>query len=44
MHFYPHVGHCFSPMDGLIGEVKTSGPYAPEMLTQLGNDILQSLK
>ena len=44
MHFYPHVGHCFSPMDGMIGEVKTSGPYAPEMLKQLGLDALQSLK
>jgi hypothetical protein len=44
LHFYLGVGHCFSPMDGLMGEVKTSGPYASEMLDQLGKDIVETLK
>jgi len=44
LHFYPNVGHCFSPMDGQIGELKTSGPYASEMLQQLGSDVSASLK
>ena len=39
LHLYAHVGHCFAPMDGTIGEVKTSGPYTQQMLEQLMKDI-----
>jgi pimeloyl-ACP methyl ester carboxylesterase len=39
LRLYPHVGHCFSPMDGSIGDVKTSGPFSTDMLTQLNTDI-----
>lgn len=36
--FYRGLGHCFSPMDGLVGEVKTSGPFSEELLEQLAAD------
>lgn len=39
LHLYPHLGHCFSPMDGAIGEVKTSGPFSVKMLDQLSKDF-----
>lgn len=38
LRLFGGVGHCFSPMDGAIGEVKTSGPFSPELLNALAND------
>jgi len=37
-------GHCFSPMDGPFGGVKTSGPFSGDLLNQLAVDVLQGLK
>lgn len=33
------LGHCFSPMDGAMGEVKTSGPIDAMVLDQLRHDF-----
>lgn len=33
------VGHCFSPMDGAYGEVKTSGPFGQDFLSALVEDF-----
>ena len=43
LHLFPGLGHCFSPMDGSMGEVKTSGPYSNQVLDQLMKDA-QALK
>ncbi len=37
---FPGLGHCFSPMDGEIGQIKTSGPLSPSVLEALGRDVL----
>lgn len=39
----PGLGHCFAPMDGAIGEVKTSGPMTEGFLAILSKDILSIL-
>lgn len=44
LRLYPDLGHCFSPMDGAIGEVKTSGPLSEILLDQLTADVLLGLK
>lgn len=36
---YPNLGHCFAPMEGAIGEKKTSGPFDRDFLEQLVTDI-----
>ncbi len=33
------LGHCFAPMDGAMGDVKTSGPIDPTVLDQLQHDF-----
>ncbi len=38
LHLYQGLGHCFSPMTGEYGEVKTTGPLSPSMLEQLALD------
>ncbi|MBI3558437.1 MAG: hypothetical protein HY074_19380 [Deltaproteobacteria bacterium] len=38
-HKYAGVGHCFSPMEGTIGQVKTSGPMSDELLSGLAGDF-----
>jgi alpha/beta superfamily hydrolase len=38
IHLYQGLGHCFSPMLGEYGEVKTTGPLSPSMLEQLALD------
>lgn len=43
-HLYSNLGHCFSPMDGKIGEIKTTGPVDTDVLTQLTKDVLKTLK
>jgi len=40
IRLYNGLGHCFAPMDGAIGEVKTSGPFDQSMLEQLATDLL----
>jgi hypothetical protein len=37
------LGHCFAPMDGSIGELKTSGPLSTELLDLLAGDIAHSI-
>ncbi len=44
LHFYSGLGHCFSPMEGVIGEIKTSGPFADEVLQALVTDVVTGLK
>ena len=44
VHLFPNVGHCFSPMDGTIGEIKTSGPLSNDLLQQLSADVATGLK
>jgi dienelactone hydrolase len=39
LRLYPELGHGFAPMQGFYGEVKTSGPYQPEVLDDLALDI-----
>ncbi len=34
-HVYPSLGHAFAPMMGTLGEVKTSGPFSPELIQDL---------
>lgn len=36
---YPGLGHCFSPMEGLIGQVKTSGPFATDVVDDVIRDV-----
>jgi dienelactone hydrolase len=37
-------GHCFAPMDGAIGQIKTSGPFSEELLTALSRDVQTMFK
>ena len=37
------VGHCFAPMDGVYGEIKTSGPLSDDVLSSLSSDILANI-
>ncbi len=39
LKLYSDMGHCFSPLDGALGEIKTSGPFSDELLNQLVTDI-----
>lgn len=36
---FPGLGHCFSPMDGVIGEVKTAGPFDERLLAAIVEDL-----
>jgi len=40
---YAGVGHCFAPMDGVVGEIKTSGPLGADVLGALAHDALGGL-
>ena len=44
IRLFPHLGHAFAPMDGALGEMKTSGPFGDEMMTQLTHDLSEALK
>ena len=44
LHLYSGLGHCYSPMDGVIGEIKTSGPISNDVLQQLTLDVSAGLK
>lgn len=35
---FPGLGHCFAPMDGSIGQIKTSGPLSDDLLETLSCD------
>ena len=39
---FKNLGHCFSPMDGVIGEIKTSGPFSESLLEKLAQDVQKS--
>lgn len=41
---YSELGHCFSPMDGVIGEIKTAGPMSSSVVADLVSDIKAELK
>ncbi len=36
------LGHCFSPMEGPLGERKTSGPFDPTLLEAVTTDIIRT--
>jgi alpha/beta superfamily hydrolase len=36
---FSQFGHCFSPMEGQIGEIKTSGPLMENLLSTLQKDV-----
>lgn len=38
------LGHCFSPMLGALGELKTTGPIDSDVLFTLGKDVLFALE
>jgi|GEM_PF-3187334 len=38
-HLFSGVGHCFSPYEGKLGEIKTSGPFSNELLGTLAADV-----
>jgi pimeloyl-ACP methyl ester carboxylesterase len=39
LRLYSGLGHCFSPMGGAIGEVKTSGPIDARVLSDFATDV-----
>lgn len=39
IRLFSGLGHCFSPLDGLIGETKTSGPLDPMFIKSLVSDV-----
>jgi len=43
LHLYENLGHCFSPMTGEYGEVKTTGSLDAGMLEQLTSDVSKTL-
>ena len=43
VRLFEDAGHAFAPLDGVIGEVKTSGPLSEALLSTLTSDIRASL-
>jgi pimeloyl-ACP methyl ester carboxylesterase len=39
LRLFPGVGHAFSPLEGSFGQIKTSGPFSNELVTQLVSDV-----
>lgn len=39
MRLFEDAGHAFAPLEGVAGEVKTSGPFSETLLTSLVSDI-----
>jgi len=39
IRLYHGLGHCFSPMTGEYGEIKTAGPLSSSMLSDLTKDV-----
>ncbi|MBC7397766.1 MAG: hypothetical protein H7333_10020, partial [Bdellovibrionales bacterium] len=44
VRMYPGLGHCFSLMEGTLGEIKTSGPIEKRVIDQLKMDVLEAIK
>lgn len=44
LRVFKGLAHCFSPMEGILGEVKTSGPFDSEVLEALTTDIFKQFK
>lgn len=42
VRIFENAGHAFAPLDGVIGEVKTSGPLSEAVLTSIVSDILRT--
>lgn len=40
LKYFEDLSHCFSPMDGAYGEVKTSGPFDKSLLESLSKDLV----
>lgn len=38
LRLFSGLGHCFSPLEGPLGEVKTSGPFSDELLKAVSQD------
>lgn len=36
---FSDLGHCFAPMEGALGQIKTSGPLASSLLLSLAQDM-----
>lgn len=43
LRFFEGLGHAFAPMEGAIGEVKTSGPFSSTLLEALAQDVKSAL-
>lgn len=39
VRIFPGVGHAFAPLDGAMGELKTSGPFSEEIMQAVAADI-----
>jgi pimeloyl-ACP methyl ester carboxylesterase len=39
LQVFPGLGHCFAPMDGVFGEIKTSGPFDARLLEAVAADL-----
>lgn len=39
IHSFQDLGHAFAPMEGAIGEKKTSGPFAKSLLNQISQNL-----
>jgi hypothetical protein len=39
LRIFQNAGHAFAPLDGALGEVKTSGPFSEELLSALVSDV-----
>ena len=44
LKLFSDYGHGFAPLEGSIGEIKTSGPFSEDLLNQLATDVSVSLK
>jgi hypothetical protein len=44
LEYFLGLGHCFAPMEGAIGHVKSSGPLDARVLDRLIQDILIALE
>ncbi len=42
LRLFSSLGHCFSPMEGSYGEIKTSGPLSEDLLSTLAADVESS--
>jgi hypothetical protein len=44
LRFFSGLGHAFSPMEGAIGERKTTGPFGPGLIEQFNADVEEAFR